>query len=234
MGHRAVAVFGYNPDIDTSEETIWPNGTVLTHPASAIAMKVSSDSANDAAAGTGARTIVIEGLDGSYNEVSETVTLNGQTAVNTTNTYLRINNIYVATAGSGATSAGNIYLGTGTVTAGVPATVYDMMYVGYNRRTTGHYTIPAGYTGYMTAGNLTVGATNGNNQVTGRLLTSGTNGIPLTTAVVALNSGVANYIFDPAIAIPEKTDVEARAIGSSTNNSVASTFQITLIKNDYT
>lgn len=234
MGHRAVAVFGYNADIDQTEETVWPDGTVINHPASATVMKVSSDSANDAAAGTGARTIVIEGLDGSYNEVSETVTLNGQTAVNTVNTYLRINNIYVATAGSGLSSAGKIYLGTGTVTAGVPATIYDLMNTGYNKRTTGHYTVPAGYTAYMTSGSLAVGQANGNNQVTGRLLTTGTNGINLTAAVVTLNNGIANYTFDPALAIPEKTDVEARAIGSSNNNSVSSTFQFILIKNDYT
>lgn len=234
MGHRAVTVFGYNPDIDTSEETIWPVGIVLVHPAAAIVMKVSSDNVNDTAAGTGARTIVIEGLDGNYNEISETVTLNGQTAVDTVKSFLRTNNIYVATAGSGATSAGTIYVGTGTVTAGVPATIYDTMYVGYNKRTTGHYTVPAGYTAYMTAGSLAVGATNGNNQITGRLLTTGTNGISLTSAVVALNNGVANYTFDPALAIPEKTDLEARAVGSSTNNSVASSFQLILVQNDYT
>lgn len=234
MGHRAVMVFGYNPDVDTSEETVWPDGGVVTHPAAATIMKVSSTDANDTSAGTGARTVVIEGLDGSYNEISETVTLNGQTAVNTVKTFLRINNMYVATAGSGLASAGTINVGTGSVTGGVPATLYDLMYVGYNKRTTGHYTVPAGYTAYMTAGSLAVGATNGNNQITGRLLTTGTNGISLTSAVVALNNGVANYMFDPALAIPEKTDLEARAVGSSANNSVASSFQLILVQNDYT
>lgn len=234
MGHRAVTIFGYNPDLDQAEETVWPDGGTVNHPAAAAVMKVSSDNTNDTSAGTGARTIVIEGLGAGYTEISETVTLNGQTAVNTTKEFLRINNIYVATAGSGLTSAGNIYIGTGVVTAGVPATLYDMMYVGYNHRTTGHYTVPAGYTAYMYAGNLSVGQASGSAEVTARLLSTGTNGINLTAAIVTLNNGFADYKFDCPLVIPEKTDLEARAIGKSNNNSVSSTFQLVLIKNDYT
>jgi len=231
MGHRSVVIFGFNPDVDQTEETVWPSSGIINHPASATVMKVSSDSANDTAAGTGARTIVISGLDANYNEISETVTLNGQTAVNTTSLFLRINDMYVATAGSGLTSAGNIYVGTGVVTAGVPATLYDLMYVGYNKRTTGHYTIPAGYTGYMVAGALSAGQPTGSTQVVGRLVTTNSNSIRLTQAVVTLNNGFANYDFQLPLAIPEKTDVEASVVASANNNSVSSTFQICLIAN---
>jgi hypothetical protein len=231
MGHRSVVIFGFNPDVDQTEETVWPSSGIINHPASATVMKVSSDSANDTAAGTGARTIVISGLDANYNEISETVTLNGQTAVNTTSLFLRINDMYVATAGSGLTSAGNIYVGTGVVTAGVPATLYDLMYVGYNKRTTGHYTIPAGYTGYMVAGALSAGQPTGSTQVVGRLVTINSNNIRLTQAVVTLNNGFANYDFQLPLAIPEKTDIEASVVASANNNSVSSTFQICLIAN---
>ena len=231
MGHRSVVIFGFNPDVDQTEETVWPSSGIINHPASATVMKVSSDSANDTAAGTGARTIVISGLDANYNEISETVTLNGQTAVNTTSLFLRINDMYVATAGSGLTSAGNIYVGTGVVTAGVPATLYDLMYVGYNKRTTGHYTIPAGYTGYMVAGALSAGQPTGSTQVVGRLVTTNSNSIRLTQAVVTLNNGFANYDFQLPLAIPEKTDIEASVVASANNNSVSSTFQICLIAN---
>jgi hypothetical protein len=231
MGHRSVVVFGFNPDVDQTEETVWPSNGVVTHPASATVMKVSSDSASDTAAGTGARTVVISGLDANYNEISETVTLNGQTAVNTVNLYLRINDMYVATTGSGLVSAGNIYIGNGVVTAGVPATLYDLMYIGYNKRTTGHYTVPAGYTAYMVSGALTSGQNSGSNQVTGRLVTTNSNSVSLTQAVVALNNGQAFYDFQLPLAIPEKTDIEARAIGASNNNAISSMFQICLIAN---
>ena len=88
--HSSVIIFGYNPDVDTSEESVWPDGGTVPHPTTASVLKVSSSSADDTALGTGARTVVIVGLDGSYNQVSETVTLDGQTEVNTVNSYLYV------------------------------------------------------------------------------------------------------------------------------------------------
>jgi hypothetical protein len=228
-GHRCVTVFGYNGDVDQTEVTVWPYIGLISHPAAALQMKVSSSNAADTSAGTGARTVLIQGLDASYNEISETVTMNGQTAVTTTNSYLRINYATVATAGSGQSAAGDIYIGTGTVTAGVPATVYDLIKFNYNDTVTGHYTIPAGYTGYLMQGMFTAGQLSGSTSIQGRLITSTADGIRRTTAVVALNNGTADYAFEFPIAIPEKTDIEATAIGSANNNSCSSMFVILLI-----
>jgi hypothetical protein len=230
--HRPVIVFGFNGDVDASTETIWPGGGILTYPSAAIQMKVSSSNANDTAAGTGARTVYIGGLDANHNEISETVTLSGQTAVTTTKSYLHINEAYVTSAGSGNSAAGSIYIGTGVVTAGVPATVYDIIAFDYNRRVTGSYTIPAGYTGYLVQGLFSTGQAGGSNAVTGRLMTRGENNIRLTFAVVTLNNGSADYKFELPAAIPEKTTVEAQAFGSSENNSCSSMFIILLVKND--
>lgn len=230
-GHRRVVVFGYNGDIDTSIETIWPSGGLLSFPAAALQMKVSSSNANDTSAGTGARTIFIEGLDTNHAEISETVTLNGQTAVTTTNSYLHINNAYVATAGSGLSAAGDIYIGTGTVTAGVPATIYDIIAFDYNARVTGSYTIPANYTGYLVQGLFSAGQASGSTSVTGRLMTRGANSIRMTAAVVTLNNGSADYAFEYPVPIPEKTTVEAQGLGSAANNSCASMFILILIRN---
>ena len=230
-GHSTVIVFGYNPDVDTSEETVWPDGGTIPHPTSASVLKISSSSANDTAAGTGARTVYIEGLDGSYNVVSETVILNGQTEVETTNSYLYVNSFYVVTAGSGGANAGNINAGTGTVTAGVPAVLYDIIATGYNNRTTGHYCVPAGYTGYMTNGLFSSGQASGTTAVTGFLKQHGPDGIVRVGAVTTVNNSAAVFPFDPAYAIPEKHCVGATAIGAATNNAVSSYFNIILIKN---
>jgi hypothetical protein len=230
--HIPLTVFGYNPDINSAEETVWPGGGIITHPLVATQWKVSSSNANDTAAGTGARTVFIDGLDANYNQVTETVTLNGQTAVLTTNSLLRINSAYVATAGSSNSAEGNIYFGTGTVTAGVPATVWQIILFDYNSTVTGHYTVPAGYTAYMDAGQISVGQSGGSNPITARLLASGTDQIRRTAAVVSLNNGTATYDFFVPISFPEKTDIEASAIGTAANNTVSSYFNIVLIKND--
>lgn len=230
QGHRNVTVFGFNPDVDTTQVSVWPLPSLITFPAAALQMTVSSTSANDTSAGTGARTVVVQGLDANYNEVTETVTMNGQTAVTMTASLLRVNYAYVATAGSGNSAAGDIYIGTGVVTAGVPATTYDIIKFDYNNTTTGSYTIPAGYKGYVSQGLFSSGQSGGSNQVQGRLLTRGVNNIRMTAAITTINNGVANYVFEYPLEIPEKTTIEATAIGSASNNGVSSLFILVLIK----
>jgi hypothetical protein len=230
--HRAVTVFGYNSDVDTSVETVWPHGGLLGFPATALQLSVSSSNAADTAAGTGARTVYLEGLDANHNTITETVTLNGQTAVTTTRSYLHINNCYVLTAGSGNSAAGTIYFGTGTVTAGVPATVYDVIQFDYNSRITGSYTVPAGYTAYVSQGLFSTGQVSGSNSVTGRLMTRGTNNIRMTAAVTTANNNAADYTFEYPIVVPEKTTIEAQAVGDAANNACSSMFILLLIKND--
>lgn len=176
----------------------------------------------------------MNGLDANYNEISETVTLNGQTAVNTTLSYLRVQSLRVTTVGSGGTAAGIIYVGTGVVTAGVPATSYGEIAVGNNASLMAHYTIPAGYTGYFTYGNIGAGQLTGSHQITGKLLTSNGGGIRTTAAIVAFGAGVQNFTFSEPIAIPEKTDIEAAAVSSAGNAVVSATIQLVLVKNDYT
>ena len=230
-GHRAVTVFGFNPDVDLTEVVIWPDGATVGTQETASTLTVSSSSADDASAGTGARTVQIVGLDGDHNEISEVVTLNGTTAVTTSNSYLHINSMSVVTVGSGGKNAGIVYVGSGTVTDGVPATIFNLIYTGYNASTSGAYVIPAGYTGYVTNGSISSGQPVGTTPVVGKLVTIDPNGIQRVAAVNAMNNGFANYDFKLPIAVPEKYTIEARAYGTANNNLVSAFFQIILIKN---
>lgn len=230
-GHSVVQVFGFNPDVDTSEETVWPADGILGHPASPTIMTVSSTSANDAAAGTGARTVFIEGVNGTGGLTTEVVILNGQTAVNTVHAYDAIERMVVLTVGSGGANAGVIYVGTGVVTAGVPAVIYSAMGIGENNALVGHWTCPAGVTGYLVEGKFTIGPTSGNSYVIGRLKLRRNNGIILTAAKTVSGSGSIDYYFDYPIKIEAGECVTATAQGSSANNAVSSYFEILVIKN---
>ena len=90
-------------------------------------LQITSTSANDTGAGTGAQTVYIEGLsnvNGFWGPISETLTMNGQTPVTTTNTnWWRINKMWVNTSGSTQHNVGDIYMSPqgATTTAGVPA-----------------------------------------------------------------------------------------------------------------
>lgn len=124
----------------------------------AYALDYSSSNANDAAAGTGARTVETYGLDKDWNPARETVTLNGQTKVTGTQTFRRVFGCFTQTAGTGRFNAGDIYVvktGTGgTYTAGVPGTLTSgalKMLVGDNNAFSGLFTAPANSTYMLTA-----------------------------------------------------------------------------------
>jgi len=231
-GHSIVHVFGHNPDVDNNvEATVWPiPGAILGHPASPTIMTFSSSSTNDAAAGTGARTVHILGINGTGGYVEETVTLNGQTAVNTVNSYDAIERMTVMTAGSGGVNAGTIYAGTGTVTAGVPAVPCSAIGVGDNLSLVGHWTCPTGYTGYLLAGKLTTGTTTASQYVVGKMKLRGVDGLTRTAAITTLADGTAWYDFSLPIRINPSECITATVTGKGNNNDVSCYFQILLIK----
>ena len=226
-GYSSFSVFGYNPDLDQTEESVWPDGGVVPHPTSESQLTIVSTDANDDGdpAGTGARTVYIEGLDEDYEVVSETITMNGTSGVTTTNSYLYVNQFYVVTVGSGEANAG-------TITAKVGATLYDIIAAGYNNRTTAHYCVPAGYTAYLLEGIFTAGQDSGSTGVTGYLKQHGPDGVLRVGAVSAINNGSVKYDFANPYRVPEKNCIGASAIGSANNNLVSAYFNILLVQND--
>lgn len=147
-GHMSWSKTGYNPNVGTSEETVWSYSTQYVYPTSAMQMEVvSSDNTQDKAGGTGALAVTITYLDGSYNEHSEVVELNGTTAVPTSHVNLyRINSFRCTNVGTNGAPIGNITLrGVGG------GTVYSYMLAGYTRARNIVYTVPEGYDLYITS-----------------------------------------------------------------------------------
>ena len=215
--HEHIYKFGQNSVVGNSVETIWQQGGLYSYPPSATTMTVSSSDTNDTSAGTGARTVQILGLDGDYNEISETITLNGQTAVTTTNSFLRVNRALVLTAGSGGVNAGIIYVGTGTVTSGVPANIYTTINGdGTNQSLQAFWTVPANYNAYIHQTNISTGNSSNTPAVLKTLLVARPHGgVFNTKEIIVLTDGnhLENYSFP--ITLTEKTDIEFRAQSSS-------------------
>ena len=215
--HKHIYKFGQNSVVGNSVETIWQQGGLYSYPPSATTMTVSSSNTNDTSAGTGARTVLISGLDGDYNEISETITLNGQTAVTTTNSFLRVNRAIVLTAGSGAANAGIIYVGTGTVTTGVPANVYTTINGdGTNQSLQAFWTVPANYDAYIYQTNISTGNSSNTPAVLKTLLVARPHGgVFNTKEVIVLTDGNHLQKYSFPITLTEKTDIEFRAESSS-------------------
>ena len=112
-GHR----FGFSSGAGTPQPL---RATAYTEPTSAAQRSVSSNNAADASAGTGAQQVTITYYDNGMNgPLTEVVTLNGTTSVNTVNTNIRfIESIEVTRAGTGGVNAGTITLFGSTGGAG--------------------------------------------------------------------------------------------------------------------
>lgn len=136
---------GYNGALSNSFEDLWSVGGTVNFPATAQQMEVISSSASDTSGGTGARTVEITYLDGSFVQKTTTVTLNGTTPVATSvSDIYRINFFRVKTVGTGGENAGDIDIRN---LADTP--IYSRIAAGTNRGINGFYTIPAGKTLYI-------------------------------------------------------------------------------------
>lgn len=184
--------------------------TAYNEPATAAQRSFASSNAADAAAGTGARTVKVTYFDNSGNgPLTETVTLNGTTAVATVATNIRfIQEIEVKTAGSSKFNVGTISLfvnnsgGGGTIASiGIGNIVAG---VGDNHTLYAHHYVPAGWTTHFSV--LICGIASGG---------SGTNGqfflrtlSPLVTSsadqlvgdlVLAIGAFERSFTFTPEI-----------------------------------
>jgi hypothetical protein len=204
MDHDHIDLFGYSTAVgSTAMGPLWEgltgSGGNYPFPASAAQIVVVSSSASDTAV-----TMLISGLDANFAPITESVAINGTTTVTTVQSFLRINSV-VTTAGN---AVGNV-----TFTSG--ATVIAKVNAGVGQTQMSVYTVPAGYTLYLTYfqgdGNTTT--TSGAFMNT-RLRTT------LNPSGVVLVSGQATYLnnltvsYDVPVQVTEKTDFEFQFQGS--------------------
>jgi hypothetical protein len=232
QGHETFCQFGINSDVGASLETVWVGGGSYTFPSSATTTTISSSNANDTSAGTGARTVFVEGLNADYERVTETASLNGQTGVTLANAYLRVNKVTILTAGSGGASAGSIFVGTGTVTTGVPAVILNRTGSSSNESESGFYSVPVGYTAFITRWTMS-SSNNTANEATRFILRVRPFGGVFGYKAVYNIPGNGIYECEAAypIPLPEKADLEVVALATAGSSYVTTQLQIILIKN---
>ena len=230
--HSHVFKYGFNAAVGTTAETIWLEGGAYTWPAAASVLKVTSDSTDDDVAGSGALTVVLEGLDANYAEISETVILTGQVSKNTTKSYLRLHRMYVTSAGGGLTNAGVIYAFTGAHSTGTPdvaTTIRSTIGATEGQTLQAFYTVPAGYTAYVTQ--ISAGSQDGTNATTMIFRQRPTGGAFRTAEKFIVFKGAFNRNHDVPLKFVEKTDLELQGDAAAATTDVAGSFDIILVKN---
>lgn len=223
--HKTQFKFGFNPDIDNSLETIWAQGGLYSYLSTATTLYISSSSTADDAAGTGARTATVSGLDANYDEVSVTVDLDGQNGVQLgdTSNWIRVNRITVDTAGSGGQNAGVIYVGDeASPSSGVPTNKYATVAIGDNQTLMALWTVPAGYTAYLHQTNVTAACTTSNKLLTCTIVARKPSGVFQVKDKfgIQVDGGAIVQKYNFPLKFTEKTDIEVRAISDSGSGNV--------------
>jgi len=227
---KGIHKFGFNSSVGNSEVTISDNGSDYDALTSPSIVKISSSSTADTSDGTGARTINISGLDENYNEISEDITLNGQTAVNSTNSYIRVFRAKVLTAGSGGANAGDIHIGTGAVSSGVPATSIAKISIGENQTLMAVWTVPAGYTGYLYQIEFSSNV-QGSVYLTARVKIREFEGVYQTKEKGTFTTDALKFDLELPTVITEKSDIKLTCIASANTHGVSGSFILLYVKN---
>lgn len=218
--HSLITKFGYNDDVDAGSvpEDIWNYGGAYVEPTTARTHNIVSSDVNDTSAGTGARTVLIRGVNGSYAPQTETITLNGTTPVATANTYYHIHLMQVTSSGSGNTNAGII-----TATAQTDSTVTCSIDAGYGQSASTIYLVPDGYKGYIMRIRARMNNATANSAAEVALYTKPFGmGLQLKTRLGVNNSGSSfienDYTGSSPFIIPAKCWVRMRTMTVTNNN----------------
>lgn len=224
QGHRAIFRSAYSTLITAAQNyAVWNRADNYSFPSVASTMTLSSSATGDTT-----QSVLISGLNANYAEISEVLTLNGQTPVTSTKSFFRVNDMLVLTD----SPTGNLYFGTGTVTAGVPANVYGFISAGDNSMMCGSYTVPAGYTLYILGGSVNCSLANQNKLVTINFSTT-VAGVRYAAAKIISSGGYQHYPYTPPLAVPEKSDLlDTATTTDNTTSTVTANLSGILIKND--
>jgi hypothetical protein len=148
--------------VTTDFNNLDPLITKIPVPVTPIQFDIVSTDTADTAAGSGANTVEIHGLDANWDQISEVMTLNGTNVITTTNTYRRVNEFHVMSLGVGQSTAGII-----SVSNSAGGENYSTILDGENQQLQTHYTVPRSFNAIITG--FSAGGLTGNTTTKGRI-----------------------------------------------------------------
>lgn len=161
-GRRVVNIQGFAVGMGTTEQQTWSNASDLDLGLqdSAQQVQLASTSEEEAATRTGARTVVLQGLDSNGDEQQELIIMTGLTAVTSTLTYSAVNGLVPFDFGSAQTDVGDIWCGNGVFTLGIPDIKYATVRAGDAIGKFGAFTVPRAKELFVTQVTLMIADTN--------------------------------------------------------------------------
>ena len=217
-GHSFTHKFGATPSMSINVTgSVWDvNDTLYPWSALTTAGTVTVDRASTSDAG---KVVEIVGLDANYNEVTDQVTLTAATGNASTQAFIRVYRAYMYNGST--TNVGNINIKRG-------ATTVARITANKGQTLMAIYTVPAGYTAYLTQGVMTIQA---GGDATGDMFVryGGQSAFRIGHSFEVASSEY-HYEFAVPVRLPEKTDIDVRAKVRSNNARVTAAFDMILIK----
>ncbi len=206
LNHSPIRIFAQNSTQTTNLVAISQLGTLIDYPSVAVAAKVSVKAtlSSDSSAGNRERTVKITGLEASFDEIYDNVTLSGATAIKSALNFIRVFEAEVMTAGNLNGNKGKI-----SVTSTDTASDYLQINAQQNVSLVGRYTVPRGKTLYIT--NLDFSEASNKGASVSLWTKASTSGIWKIKRVYSIYQSHVNVALLMPYAVSEKYDVELRA-----------------------
>ena len=213
---------GYVGTSATSGKVI--RATTYTPQGTNAQRSVNSTSSSDTSAGTGAQKVTVNFLDATNIVLaSETVTMNGTTAVNTVSTNVALlENMIVAQVGSGGGNVGTIQIFTTTAGGG---SVWGSIAASDNQTFWAHHYVPSGVTcyilGFTCGATVVAGQTNLNHS--GNPLGTGLPQLQIGVTLMHVAAGTWDHDFEVPIAVagPDLVWLVERPVAVTSSTAVA-------------
>ncbi len=215
---------------------LWPVTGSLVHQIAASPIDIVSDSANDTAAGSGARTLFVQGLDANFDQIGEAIDLDGLTPVQTVNSYIR--HFSTTIIASGVYMQTEIPSHDGDITLSYSGTADPAGLItdfeGFSNLTTfgSHRTIPRGFIGFLRSLNINTDQQSpstvalfvrpGANILSAPFSGGGTHGL-----IEALQ-GTATFNIPTPFPVDEFSDIWLSHVPESNNTTVSATYSLDL------
>lgn len=212
--------FGAVPSMSVNTTgTIWDiNDTVYPWSAFASAGTLSLTRAD---AGDAGKVVTVVGLDSEYNQISENVTLTAESGNVTTQSFIRVFRAYMTTG----SNVGNVSIIRG-------ATTVARINASKSQTLMAVYTVPAGHSAYLLQGTASCQA---NADATGDMFIRyfGETSFRVGHSFeLSGNGGQYLHPFPVPIRIPQKSDIDVRALVRSNNARMTAAFDLLLDKDD--
>lgn len=228
IGYGSQFKFGQNALVGATEEVIWDAGGDYTFLTAAETMDVVSDDANDSLLGSGAHSILIQGLNANWEETFQILTLDGLNIVTTDTVFLRVFRAVILTSGTNSPTA-DANEGTITIEGNTSSTLQAQINPRNGQTLMAVYTVPAGKTAYITGVSFATGE--GKECTFKGKFRNGVNGaFSVKYSLTLFQSAFFGDLSVP-LRVPEKIDIVITGISASAGTKADASFGFILKDN---